>query len=128
MILVSILVFLSFWATTPPARASDSDCESFMYGSLCSTGRLSDIIWVIPHLENEKKCQVSNESTLSGLKLDTCFFSRGSAWTHPTATTSCSWNSQRGETRSASSSEPVTQTPLQLVLTNQTARWQYRDL
>ena len=76
MILVSILVFLSFWATTP-AGASDSDCESFMYGSLCLTGRLSDIIWVIPHLENEKKCQVSNESTLSGLKLDTCFFPGG---------------------------------------------------
>ena len=57
MILVSILVFLCFWATSP-ARAAASDCEVFMYGSLCSTDRLSDIIWVIPHLENEIKCQV----------------------------------------------------------------------
>ena len=33
MILVPILVFLSFLATSP-ARAAASDCEAFMYGNL----------------------------------------------------------------------------------------------
>ena len=47
------LLFTNIWAS-----ASASDCDSFMYGTLCPTDQLSNIIWTIPDLENEIKCQV----------------------------------------------------------------------
>ena len=49
------LLFTNIWVS-----ASASDCDSFMYGTLCSTDHLSNIIWTIPDLENEIKCRVFN--------------------------------------------------------------------
>jgi len=47
------LLFTNIWASV-----SASECDSFMYGILCPTDHLSNIIWTIPDLENEIKCQV----------------------------------------------------------------------
>jgi len=33
-------------------------CDSFLYGTLCSTAHPGNIIWTIPDLENEIQCQV----------------------------------------------------------------------
>jgi len=59
------LLFSSIWAS-----AKASDCDSFMYGTLCLPDHLSDIIWTIPDLENEIKCQVECVET-SGCKFFT---------------------------------------------------------
>ena len=60
LLLSLALLFPSIWAS-----AEASDCDSFMYGALCPTDHLSDIIWTIPDLENEIKCQVFNLVTPS---------------------------------------------------------------
>ena len=55
-----LLFSLTLLFTSICALASASDCDSFMYDTLCPTDHLSNIIWTIPDLENEIKCQVLN--------------------------------------------------------------------
>ena len=111
-------LFPSIWAF---ARASD--CDSFMYGTLCPTDHLSNIIWTIPDLENEIKCQVINLvcTLIPNIHI------RLSVLRRRGASISCLWNS-RQELLTASFSDPVRQTPRLLAPTNQIARWLCRDL
>ena len=121
-IITCLHIFFIFWAS--PAFAISPDCEFFMYGSLCPTDHLSDIIWVIPGLDNEMKCQVFNNLIFSG---PTNMLLRWSAQKQPTATISCFWNSHR-ELKSVSSFGPAMWTRLQFVLRILSASWQFRDL
>ena len=105
------LLFTNIWGS-----AAASDCDSFMYGTLCSTDH--NVIWAFPDFEDEIECQVFNliqqTPTLICLRL--------SALRHRAATFSCSWNS-RQEGTPASFSDPARPTPCLLVPSNQIVRW-----
>ena len=112
------LLFTNIWAS-----ANASDCDSFMYGTLCPTDHLSNIIWTIPDIENEIKCQVIKLVCMLIPKI----YLRLSVLRRQGASFSCLWNS-RQEQPTASFSDPVRQTPRLLAPTNQIARWLCRDL
>ena len=120
MVLLFALTLLSpnIWAL-----ASASDCDSFMYGTLCPTDHLSNIIWTIPDLENEIKCQVIKLVCMLIPKI----YLRLSVLKRRGASFSCLWNS-RQERMAASFSDRVRQTPPPPAPTIQIARWLCRDL
>ena len=95
--------------------SAGTGCDSFKYGTLCSTAHPGNTIWTIPDLENEIECQVRYQR----LEQSIIRLARLNVFRQQAATTLCLWSSPR-ETQNVSSSIPVTSTPPTRALRNQT--------
>ena len=101
--------------------SAGTGCDSFKYGTLCSTAHPGNTIWTIPDLENEIECQVRYQRLDQRLWQSNNHFilARLNVFRLQAATTSCLWSSPH-ETQNVSSFIPVTSTPPTRALRNQT--------